>query len=77
MEPDYWGGAGRPCWIIEGASGSPGSYSTEEELGSCILGYLMQLDFPTKAKLSYPLSLQLVCNQGNHFVVKTTTLFLQ
>ena len=30
-------GAGRPCWIIEGASGSPGSYSTEEELGSCIL----------------------------------------
>ena len=37
----------------------------------------MQLDFYTKANLSYPLSLQLDCNQGNYSVVKITNLFLQ
>ena len=37
----------------------------------------MQLVFNIKANLKRPLSLQFVCNQGNHSVVKTTNLFLQ
>ena len=35
----------------------------------------MQLVFNIKANLYRPLSLQFVCNQGNHSVVKTTNLF--
>ena len=46
------------------------------ELASCLLGCLMQLVFNTKANLSQPQSLQFVCNQGNHSVVKTTFVVL-
>ena len=46
-----------------------------DELASCLLGCLMQLVFNTKANLSQPQSLQFVCNQGNHSVVKTTYVF--
>ena len=41
---------------------------------SSLLVCLMQLVFSSKANL---LSLQFVCNQGNHSVVKTTNSFLQ
>ena len=43
--------------------------------GQLPLGCLVQLVFDTTE--SKPLSLQFVCNQDNHSVVKTTNLFLQ
>ena len=45
-----------------------------EGLGSFLSGCLMQLAKYTIH--NHALSLQLVCNQGNHSVVKTTNLFL-
>ena len=47
----------------------------QDKLGGCLSGCLVQL-LSNNNKKKTP-SLQLVCNQGNHSVVKTTNLFLQ
>jgi len=43
----------------------------------CLTGCLMLLVSNMKVNFSQPLSPQLVCNKGNHPVVKTTNQFLQ
>ena len=43
----------------------------------CLPGCLIPLVSNTKVNLSQPLPPQLVCNQGNHSVVKTTNQFFK
>ena len=46
-------------------------------LGSFLSGCLMYAIRKTQYITVYCLNLQLVCNQGNHYVVETTNLLLQ
>ena len=46
-------------------------------LGSFLSGCLMYAIRKTLYITVYCLNLQLVCNQGNHYVVETTNLLLQ